>query len=110
MEWYDPSAITTKDGSLVITLSKQRNHDRDYMGGMMSTWNKFCFTGGLIETNVMLPGSNNIHGLWPAVWTMGNLGECGFINLIPIRSQNSALLSCRAVAHSDGTSFHNPMH
>lgn len=22
----------------------------------------------------MLPGANNVAGLWPAVWTMGNLG------------------------------------
>jgi len=45
---------------------------------MMSTWNKFCFTGGLIVTNVMLPGATNVFGLWPAVWTMGNLGRAGY--------------------------------
>jgi beta-glucan synthesis-associated protein KRE6 len=44
----------------------------------MSTWNKFCFTGGIIETSVSLPGSNNVVGLWPAVWTMGNLGRAGY--------------------------------
>lgn len=26
----------------------------------------------------MLPGRSNIHGLWPAVWTMGNLGRAGY--------------------------------
>lgn len=41
----------------------------------MATWNKFCFTGGLVETSVTLPGYNNIVGLWPAVWAMGNLGN-----------------------------------
>lgn len=46
----------------------------NYEGGMMSTWNKFCFTGGRIEASVQLPGANNVMGLWPAVWTMGNLG------------------------------------
>lgn len=74
LEWYSPSAITTKDGSLEITLSKKANHGLKYEGGMMSTWNKFCFTGGLIETAVTLPGANNVLGLWPAIWTMGNLG------------------------------------
>lgn len=78
MEWYDPSALITKGGSLEITLSRVENHGLHYMGGLMSTWNKFCFTGGLIETNVMLPGVNNIVGLWPAVWTMGNLGRAGY--------------------------------
>lgn len=45
---------------------------------MMSTWNKFCFTGGYIEASVVLPGVNNILGLWPAIWTMGNLGRAGY--------------------------------
>ncbi|GJE87669.1 glycoside hydrolase family 16 protein [Phanerochaete sordida] len=78
LEWYDPAAITTKDGSLQITLSQKETHGLNYQGGMMSTWNKFCFTGGLVETSVVLPGINNIVGLWPAVWTMGNLGRAGY--------------------------------
>lgn len=75
LEWYDPAAITTKDGSLVISFTEKETHGLNYQGGLMSTWNKFCFTGGLIETSVTLPGANNVHGLWPAIWTMGNLGE-----------------------------------
>ncbi|GJE87636.1 glycoside hydrolase family 16 protein [Phanerochaete sordida] len=78
MEWYDPAAITTRNGSLEITLSQKETHGLDYQGGMMTTWNKFCFTGGLIETSVVLPGANNIVGLWPAIWTMGNLGRAGY--------------------------------
>jgi hypothetical protein len=31
-----------------------------------------------VETSVVLPGANNILGLWPAVWTMGNLGRAGY--------------------------------
>ena len=26
----------------------------------------------------MLPGPNNVVGLWPAVWSMGNLGRAGY--------------------------------
>ena len=78
MEWYDPSAITTRNGFLEITLSNTPIHDLNYTGGMMSTWNKFCFTGGLIETAVVLPGANNVLGLWPAIWTMGNVGRAGY--------------------------------
>ncbi|OCH96052.1 glycoside hydrolase family 16 protein [Obba rivulosa] len=78
MEWYDPKAITTKNGSLIITLSAEPNHGMNYTGGMMTTWNKFCFTGGLVETSVVLPGINNVVGLWPAVWSMGNLGRAGY--------------------------------
>ncbi|KAI0660810.1 beta-glucan synthesis-associated [Cubamyces menziesii] len=78
LEWYDPAAITTQDGSLVITLERKETHNLHFQGGMMSSWNKFCFTGGYIEANVSLPGVNNIVGLWPAIWTMGNLGRAGY--------------------------------
>jgi len=78
LEWYDPAAVTTQNGSLVITLSQQQTHNLNYQGGMVATWNKFCFTGGYIESSVMLPGANNVLGLWPAVWTMGNLGRAGY--------------------------------
>src|SRR5260221_1516722 len=40
--------------------------------------NKFCFTGGYIEAAVQLPGPNNVIGMWPAIWTMGNLGRAGY--------------------------------
>ena len=75
IEWYDPEALTTKNGSLEISLYPKAQHDRNYTGGMMTTWNKFCFTGGLVEASIVLPGSNNILGLWPAFWLMGNLGR-----------------------------------
>lgn len=78
LEWYDPEAITTQDGYLVITLSQKDTHSLNYQGGMISTWNKFCFTGGYIEASVSLPGVNNIVGLWPAIWTLGNLGRAGY--------------------------------
>ncbi|KAK7064355.1 glycoside hydrolase family 16 protein [Favolaschia claudopus] len=78
LEWYDPAGATTRNGSLEITLSQKETHDLNYQGALISTWNKFCFTGGLIVTSVTLPGTNNVHGLWPAVWTMGNLGRAGF--------------------------------
>ncbi|KAL1680245.1 glycoside hydrolase family 16 protein [Schizophyllum commune] len=78
LEWYDPQQITTRDGALRITLEKKANHDLEYSGGMMTTWNKFCFTGGLYEASVTLPGANNILGLWPAVWAMGNLGRAAY--------------------------------
>ncbi|KAF8165555.1 glycoside hydrolase family 16 protein [Crassisporium funariophilum] len=78
LEWYDPAAVTTSGGSLVITFTEESNHGLDYRGGLLSSWNKFCFTGGYIETSVQLPGTNNVVGMWPAVWTMGNLGRAGY--------------------------------
>ncbi|KAI9513053.1 beta-glucan synthesis-associated [Russula earlei] len=78
LEWYDPRSIITQDGTLQITLSQREIHNLNYTGGMLSTWNKFCFTGGLIVANVSLPGASNVVGLWPAIWTMGNLGRAGY--------------------------------
>ncbi|THH03311.1 hypothetical protein EW145_g6360 [Phellinidium pouzarii] len=78
LEWYDPSAITTVNGALQITMSNKVQHDLNYMSGMMSSWNKFCFTGGYIEVNVSLPGVTSATGFWPAIWTMGNLGRAGY--------------------------------
>lgn len=78
LEWYDPSSLTTSNGSLQITLSAHPEHDLNYTGGMLNSWNKFCFTGGLVLTSVRLPGDPLVHGFWPAVWTMGNLGRAGY--------------------------------
>ncbi|KII83673.1 glycoside hydrolase family 16 protein [Plicaturopsis crispa FD-325 SS-3] len=81
LEWYDPSQATTKGGALRLKLEEVNpidNHNLKYRSGMIQSWNKFCFTGGLIEAAVTLPGANNIVGLWPAVWTMGNLGRAGY--------------------------------
>ncbi|KAJ7717421.1 beta-glucan synthesis-associated, partial [Mycena maculata] len=78
---YDPSLITTRGGALEINLTSrtraQTTNSRTW-GGMMSSWSKFCFTGGLIVTSVQLPGINNVFGLYPAVWTMGNLGRVSY--------------------------------
>ncbi|KAF8222139.1 glycoside hydrolase family 16 protein, partial [Tricholoma matsutake] len=74
VEWYDPAAIMTRNGALEVTLSRKETHGLHYEGGMMMSWNKFCFTGGLVETSVTLPGTNNVVGLWPAIWTLGRAG------------------------------------
>jgi hypothetical protein len=34
----------------------------DYVSGMISTWNKFCFTGGMVLASVTLPGANDVVG------------------------------------------------
>ncbi|KAJ6495846.1 glycoside hydrolase family 16 protein [Mycena vulgaris] len=82
LEWYDPSAVTTKNGALELTLSKvddiSLNYNLSYRSGMISSWNKFCFTGGILVSSVTLPGTTNVLGLWPAVWAMGNLGRAGY--------------------------------
>ena len=63
---------------MVITMEEILNHNLNFRSGMVQSWNKFCFTGGLVLASVVLPGTNNILGLWPAIWTMGNLGRAGY--------------------------------
>ncbi|CAA7269992.1 unnamed protein product [Cyclocybe aegerita] len=77
LEWYDPSQATTKDGNLVFRLDRFEdtsiNHDMTYRSGMIQSWNKFCFTGGLIVASVQLPGSNDIR------WVFENpYGRAGY--------------------------------
>ena len=59
-------------------MSEVENHNLNFMSGMLQSWNKFCFTTGIIEVSVSLPGDARTHGFWPAIWTMGNLGRAGY--------------------------------
>ena len=48
----DPGNIYTEGGRLVIELTKEEledSHNMGYLGGMLQSWNKFCFVGGYIE-------------------------------------------------------------
>jgi len=51
------------------------NQPRPYATPMLQTWNKFCYTEGIIEMSAQLPGLPTQGGLWPAFWLMGNLGR-----------------------------------
>jgi beta-glucanase (GH16 family) len=78
LEWYDPQAITTQGGNMIITVTEQPINNLNFMSGMVTTWNKVCFTTGYIEVNVSMPGSPQAPGFWPGAWTMGNLGRAGY--------------------------------
>ncbi|GAA5981997.1 hypothetical protein JCM5350_000607 [Sporobolomyces pararoseus] len=81
VEWYDPENAYTEDGALVLELTKEPNstsHGLGYLSGMIQSWNKFCFVGGYIEVAASLPGDVKVSGLWPAAWTMSNLGRAGY--------------------------------
>ncbi|KAK7022190.1 glycoside hydrolase family 16 protein [Favolaschia claudopus] len=78
LEWYDPAAVTTRDGKLVITLSEMNTHDLNFQSGMLASWNQICFTTGYIEVSISLPGAPTQVGFWPGAWTMGNLGRAGY--------------------------------
>ncbi|KAI0250774.1 glycoside hydrolase family 16 protein [Lactifluus subvellereus] len=78
LEWYNPQAITTEGGKLVITMTEQNTHNLNFQSGMLQSWNKFCFTTGYVEVSLSLPGDSKTPGFWPAAWTMGNIGRAGY--------------------------------
>jgi beta-glucanase (GH16 family) len=92
LQFYNSSAVTTEDGFLRISTKLERTkwhqfdhidkewvgHTANFTSGMVQSWNKFCFTGGIVEVDIILPGAPHIGGLWPAVWILGNLGRATY--------------------------------
>jgi len=75
-EWYDPSAITTKDGHLLISLTQEPIHDLNFKSGMLQSWNKLCFNkNAYFEVSASLPGVSSVGGFWPGIWAMGIWGD-----------------------------------
>lgn len=82
IQYYNSSFVKTRDGKLVIETARQNatwkeydpktgeqySFSRVYSSGMVTTWNKFCFTSGMIEISFKLPGKALRGGLWPAFW------------------------------------------
>lgn len=93
LHFYNSSMVsTTDDGFLEIRsvvgdtewnhydiVNKRNKHVvKHFKSGMVQSWNKFCFTGGIIEIDVIFPGDPYIGGLWPAIWMLGNLGRATY--------------------------------
>jgi len=78
LEWYDPDAATTANGVLELRMDAYQNHNLNYRSGMLQSWNKLCFKGGMLEASISLPGSGAMMGFWPGFWAMGNLGRPGY--------------------------------
>eukprot|EP00549_Striatella_unipunctata_P000631 CAMPEP_0118686936 /NCGR_PEP_ID=MMETSP0800-20121206/8095_1 /TAXON_ID=210618 ORGANISM="Striatella unipunctata, Strain CCMP2910" /NCGR_SAMPLE_ID=MMETSP0800 /ASSEMBLY_ACC=CAM_ASM_000638 /LENGTH=552 /DNA_ID=CAMNT_0006584047 /DNA_START=390 /DNA_END=2048 /DNA_ORIENTATION=- len=53
---------------------------KHFRSAMLQTWNKFCFTGGIAEAEVQLPGDHDVGGLWPAFWLLGNLARHTYVS------------------------------
>jgi beta-glucanase (GH16 family) len=91
-QFYNSSFVTTEDGFLKISTkigkTKWQRYDHVkkqwkkesalFNSGMVQSWEKFCFTGGIVEVDIILPGDPFIGGLWPAVWMLGNLGRATY--------------------------------
>lgn len=93
LQYYRDNLVTTRDGKLNITTIIQdisfpgQNDEtgsiekmtKNYQSGMIQGWNKFCFTGGIIDISAKLPGKAHVGGLWPAMWLLGNLARATYV-------------------------------
>ncbi|CAM9625791.1 unnamed protein product, partial [Phaeothamnion confervicola] len=91
-QFYNSSFVSTSNGCLNITTiaelttwrgfnpykKKYEHLSKYFKSAMISSWNKFCFTGGIIEMSAILPGDHDVGGLWPAFWLLGNLGRATY--------------------------------
>jgi len=88
------NAVTNEDGELVITTEavdvnivtqvedkpkEKMRKTKHFKSAMLQSWNKFCFTGGIIEAQATLPGKSDIGGLWPAFWLLGNFARHTYV-------------------------------
>lgn len=92
LHFYNSSSVTTKNGYLQISTTleetKWNQYDdikeewkpqmKHFKSGMVQSWEKFCFTGGIVEVDIVLPGDPYIGGLWPAIWLLGNIGRATY--------------------------------
>ena len=93
LQYYNRNLVKTKHGKLVINTimedvsfkaedkesGKLKTMTKNYQSAMVQGWNKFCFTGGIVEMRARLPGSHKIGGLWPAMWLLGNLARATYV-------------------------------
>ncbi|KAG5179401.1 beta-1,6-glucan active enzyme, family GH16 [Tribonema minus] len=92
LHYYHKDKVTTTNGYLNITTTNEdiefdywderakrfKTMTKVYKSGMVQGWNKFCFTGGIVEVSAALPGEAYIGGLWPAIWLLGNLARATY--------------------------------
>jgi len=77
-----------KGASALLITTADRPHTGDsptgehgvkmpYQSAMLQSWNKFCFTSGIVEYKARQPRGA---GYWPALWLFGNLGRAVYQN------------------------------
>lgn len=87
LHYYNADLVKTNNGYLNISTiveditfnyydavnnNKPMKKKKNYQSAMVQGWNKFCFTGGIVEISAQLPGNAYVGGLWPAMWLLGN--------------------------------------
>jgi len=94
LHYYSPNNVEIDDDGYLVIKTEAEDTDiigfddveqkkttvtKHFRSAMLQSWNKFCFTGGIIEAEVQLPGKARIGGLWPALWLLGNLARHTYV-------------------------------
>ncbi|KAG2734845.1 hypothetical protein G9P44_002851 [Scheffersomyces stipitis] len=80
LEYYTPHMAETINGSLRITIDAYQTNGLDYISAMLQSWNKLCFNkNAMVEVSLRMPSYSQSKGLWPAVWSLGNLARPGYM-------------------------------
>lgn len=74
---YHPTSFQSAEDTKGFVVMSKRT--KPYSSGMVQGWNKFCFTGGILEIKAKLPGAAHVGGLWPAMWTLGALARATYV-------------------------------
>jgi beta-glucanase (GH16 family) len=125
LHFYSDENAITSNGVLNITAERKDNtykafnetskkyyRDKKHVqSAMLQGWNKFCFTGGIVEFRAQLPGDPSTGGLWPALWMLGNLARATYVGSSdfmwpysynkcdPKRMMSQEINACQKVSH-----------
>lgn len=78
--------VRTHNGSLILDIIQvndtRKNYNQKYRSGMVQSWNKLCFSGGLIEAAITMPGQTGPSDggvlFWAGFWLQANLVRPGY--------------------------------